>query len=63
MPFDAMTYSTAQSLELRYGAGSSKMGVATQLVKETIAEVTKKLVSLYSDRILIQALVLEWDYP
>ena len=58
-----VTILCVQSLEVRYGAGSSKMVAATQVVKDTIAEVTKKLVSLYNGRILIQALVLEWDYP
>lgn len=53
----------SQSLEIRYGAGSSKMAAAAQVVKDTIAQVTKKLVSLYDEKILIQALVLEWDYP
>ena len=52
-----------QSLEVRYGAGSSKVAVATQLVKDTITQVTEKLVSLYNEKILIQALVLEWEYP
>ena len=53
----------SQSLEVHYGAGSSKVAAATQLVKDTITEVTKKLVSLYNEKILVQALVLEWDYP
>lgn len=57
------TFSTLRSLEVRYGAGSSKVAAATQLVKNTIAEVTKKLVNLYNEKILVQALVLEWDYP
>ena len=52
-----------QSLEIRYGAGSSKMAAATQLVKDTITEATKKLVALYDEKILVQALVLEWEYP
>ena len=39
------------------------MAVATKVVKDTIAQVTKKLVSLYDEKILVQALVLEWEYP
>lgn len=58
-----MCWCFTQSLEVRYGAGSSKVAAATQLVKNTIAEVTKKLVNLYNEKILVQALVLEWDYP
>ena len=52
-----------QSMEDRYGKGSSKMAVASELVKRVIQESTTALVELYDGRVLVQALVLEWDQP
>jgi len=52
-----------QSIEARYGKGSSKMGVASELVKKVIEESSKALVRLYDGQVLVQALVLEWDKP
>ncbi len=52
-----------QNVESRYGAGSSKAKLAAKLVKDTIFKASQQLVSLYNQRILVQALVLEWDYP
>ena len=50
-------------MESRYGAGSSKAKLAARLVKDTIVKTSQQLVSLYNNRIIVQALVLEWDYP
>ena len=70
-----------QALELKYGVGSEKVGVATKLIQSTINkvrnffwflkkkavkiffQVTKDLVGLYDGKILVQALVLEWNFP
>ncbi|XP_064394297.1 uncharacterized protein LOC135341623 [Halichondria panicea] len=57
------TISTLRNVESRYGAGSSKAKLAAKLVKDTIFKASQQLVSLYNQRILVQALVLEWDYP
>ena len=50
-------------MEERYGVGSSKMGVASELVRQVIEESSKALVELYEGRVLVQALLLEWDHP
>lgn len=50
-------------MEERYGAGSSKMGVATKLVKQVMRESSDILVTLYQGRVLVQALVLQWNHP
>lgn len=50
-------------MEERYGAGSSEMGVASELVKQVIQDSNKALVELYDGRVLVQALVLEWQHP
>ena len=50
-------------MEERYGAGSTKMDVAAELVKQVIQETNEALVMLYNGRILVQALVLEWEHP
>ena len=50
-------------MEQRYGKGSSKMGVATELVKQVIQESSDALVKLYGGQVLVQALVLEWNRP
>ncbi len=50
-------------MEERYGKGSSKMAVASELVKQVIQESTAALVDVYGGRVLVQALVLEWDKP
>lgn len=50
-------------MEERYGKGSSKMGVATKLVKQVIQESNAALVELYGGKVLVQALVLEWNHP
>ncbi len=50
-------------MEERYGKGSSKMAVASELVKRVIQESTAALVELYNGRVLVQALVLEWQQP
>lgn len=50
-------------MEDRYGAGSSKMAVASELVKQVIQETNKALVGHYKGRVLVQALVLEWNRP
>ncbi|CAI8011416.1 Renin receptor [Geodia barretti] len=57
------TISTIRALELKYGVGSEKVLVATKLVQSTIQKVTKDLVGLYDGKILVQALVLEWNFP
>ena len=50
-------------MEKRYGKGSSKMGVASELVKRVIQESSAKLVKFYNGQVLVQALVLEWNRP
>ena len=50
-------------MEDRYGKRSSKMAFASELVKRVIQESSKALVELYDGRILVQALVLEWNHP
>lgn len=50
-------------MEKRYGKGSSKMGVANELVKQVIQESSDVLVELYDGQVLVQALVLEWNQP
>ena len=50
-------------MEKRYGVASSKMEVVTELVKQIMLESTKTLVSLYNGKVLVQALVLQWDKP
>lgn len=50
-------------MEQRYGAGSSEVGVATELVKQVIQESNKVFVDLYDGRVLVQALVLQWNKP
>lgn len=57
------TISTMRALELKYGVGSGKVKVAAKLVEATVKKVTEELVSLYDGKILVQALVLEWDFP
>ena len=52
-----------QGMEKRYGKQSDKMDVAAGLVKQVILESSDALVKLYNGRVLVQALVLEWDYP
>lgn len=55
--------SIAQSMEERYGAGSGQIGVASKLVKQVIQGSSDALVKLYEGRVLVQALVLEWERP
>lgn len=50
-------------MEDRYGIGSSKMGVASELVKQVIQESNKALIEVYNGQVLVQALVLEWNHP
>lgn len=50
-------------MEGRYGKQPSKMSVATELVKQVIQESSNALVELYGGRVLVQALVLEWNHP
>ena len=50
-------------MEERYGASSTKSDLAAQLVRETIKEATEQLVKIYDGKILVQALVLAWEYP
>jgi len=50
-------------MEKKYGAKSDKMAVVTGLVKKVVQESTKTLVSLYNGKVLVQALVLQWDKP
>lgn len=56
------TISTLEGVEERYGKGSSKMGVATELVKQVIQESSDALVEVYGGKVLVQALVLEWNH-
>ena len=77
-----LSFLFCQALELKYGVGSEKVGVAAKLVQSTIEkvkllhrhsfliifernnfQVTKELVGLYDGKILVQALVLEWNFP
>jgi renin receptor len=57
------TVSTIRALEVKYGVGSEKVKAAAKLVEATIKKVTEDLVTLYDGKILVQALVLEWNYP
>ena len=53
----------AQAVELKYGEGSEQLKLAVQLVKDCIATATKDLVAIYNGRVLVQGVVLEWEYP
>ena len=50
-------------MEKKYAAKSNKMALVTELVKKVIQESTKTLVSVYNGKVLVQALVLQWEKP
>lgn len=50
-------------MERQYGSESSKMAVATKLVKQVIQEANSVLVQIYNGQILVQALVMQWNHP
>ena len=39
------------------------MAAASSLVREVVQESSAALVDLYDGRVLVQALILEWDKP
>ncbi len=49
-------------MEKKYGT-SPKMAVVMELTKKVIQESTSTLVSLYDGKVLVQALVLQWNKP
>jgi hypothetical protein len=57
------SFKSLSSLQKKYSPGSKQLETAVEMISNVVKEVTKQLKEIYSDDIIIQALVLQWQYP